>query len=70
MTDNMHHHHHGQNEHTPAGASQLGLAHSANLHCLLGCGVGEVAGVIIGTALALSISNIVGQRAAGDQCYA
>lgn len=30
------------------------LATSATAHCLLGCGIGEVAGVVIGTALALS----------------
>ena len=35
-------------------ASHLSLAHSATWHCLLGCGIGEVVGVIIGTALLLS----------------
>ncbi len=30
------------------------LATSATVHCLLGCGLGEVAGVIIGVGLALS----------------
>ena len=34
--------------------SQLRLTTSATVHCLLGCGLGEVAGVIIGQALALS----------------
>ncbi len=38
-------------------ASQLRLAHSATLHCLLGCGIGEVIGIIIGTALGLSNLN-------------
>ncbi|MBL8017456.1 MAG: DUF4396 domain-containing protein [Ignavibacteria bacterium] len=30
------------------------LAFSATLHCLLGCGLGEIAGMITGTALLLS----------------
>ena len=55
MNNNKRNHHHGENEHTAAETSQLGLAHSATLHCLLGCGIGEVIGVVIGTALALSI---------------
>lgn len=55
MTNSTHYQKLGGTEHKHAGASQLGLAHSATLHCLLGCGIGEVAGVIIGTALGLSI---------------
>ncbi|MCW5920880.1 MAG: DUF4396 domain-containing protein [Saprospiraceae bacterium] len=31
--------------------NRLRLTFSATLHCLLGCGIGEVSGVIIGTAL-------------------
>ena len=34
--------------------SRFGLSMSATLHCLLGCGLGEVAGMIIGTALSWS----------------
>lgn len=34
--------------------SNLRLAFSATLHCLIGCGLGEVAGMVIGTALSLS----------------
>ena len=43
--------------HQPADASQSGhngrvrLATSATIHCLAGCGVGEVLGVILGVAL-------------------
>ncbi|HIA37681.1 MAG TPA: DUF4396 domain-containing protein [Flavobacteriales bacterium] len=37
--------------------SQSKLAFSATLHCLLGCGIGEVAGIIIGTALVMSTIN-------------
>ena len=39
----------------PAGHdSRTKLAVSATVHCLVGCGLGEVAGMIIGVALALS----------------
>jgi Domain of unknown function (DUF4396) len=41
-----HHHHHAD-----AG---WGVALSATLHCLTGCAIGEVAGMIIGTALGFS----------------
>lgn len=33
--------------------SRLRLSTSATLHCLLGCGLGEVVGIIIGTALSM-----------------
>src|SRR5687768_6467831 len=42
--DHSHHHHH------PA-ASLNRTAWSATLHCLTGCAIGEVAGMVIGTAL-------------------
>lgn len=45
-----HHHEHGEHQ---TGAS-WGLAASATLHCLIGCAIGEVAGMIIGTALGWS----------------
>ena len=38
-------------------ASQLSLAHSATWHCLMVCGLGEVVGMIIGTALGFSNVN-------------
>ena len=41
-------HHHGKSE------SDLKLAVSATLHCLLGCGIGEVAGMIISTIFLFS----------------
>lgn len=37
-----------------AGGSLNRLAWTATLHCLLGCAIGEVAGLLIGTALAWS----------------
>lgn len=42
--DHSHHHHHG---------SLNQMAVSATLHCLTGCAIGEVLGLIIGTALNL-----------------
>jgi hypothetical protein len=47
----QHHHHHE----TPAsGAGLTRVAISATLHCLTGCAIGEVLGMIIGTALGFS----------------
>lgn len=40
------HHHDGGN-----GTSLNSIAFSATLHCLTGCGIGEVLGMVIGTAL-------------------
>ncbi len=35
----------------PEGAALTRLAVSATLHCLTGCAIGEVLGMVIGTAL-------------------
>lgn len=55
--DHGHHGHHGheghhehQGHHGPAPAA-LGTAARATLHCLTGCAVGEVLGMVVGTAL-------------------
>jgi hypothetical protein len=47
------HQHHQLHEavNTPSPVSNHRLAFSSTLHCLAGCGLGEVAGMIIGTAL-------------------
>ena len=46
------HHHHGP---IPTGGRALdAMALSATLHCLTGCAIGEVLGIIIGTALGFS----------------
>ncbi|GAA5076394.1 DUF4396 domain-containing protein [Streptomyces similanensis] len=45
-------HHHGGHDHAPAGVSWR-MAAQATLHCLTGCAVGEVLGMIIGTAAGL-----------------
>ena len=46
-----HEHHQGHSSH---GGSLNRLAFSATAHCLTGCAIGEVLGVIIGTALGWS----------------
>jgi hypothetical protein len=46
VDDHSHHRHQGQ-----ASASLNRTAWSATLHCLTGCAIGEVLGMIIGTAL-------------------
>ena len=49
------HHHHATNSrhatHSPGSESLNATALVATLHCLLGCAIGEVAGLLIGTAL-------------------
>ena len=44
----------GGHELPTEGAALNGLAVSATLHCLTGCAIGEVAGMVIGTALGFS----------------
>jgi hypothetical protein len=46
-----HQHHQASTGHTTRGASLNRLALSATLHCLSGCAIGEVIGMVIGTAL-------------------
>ena len=46
MTDHSHHVHHSHD-----ATSLNRIAWSATLHCLTGCAIGEVLGMIIGTAL-------------------
>lgn len=61
----MNHAHHGHHDHSAHGASPAPEAHgtrrglnrlawSATLHCLTGCAIGEVLGMVIGTALGWS----------------
>src|SRR5688572_6924750 len=49
-----HHGHSKMNHDVKAESSDFKLAVSATLHCLLGCGIGEVAGMIIATAIGLN----------------
>jgi uncharacterized protein DUF4396 len=55
----MHHGHHGHHGHEPAGGG-WGGAVSATLHCLTGCAIGEILGMVIATALALGDAASIG----------
>ena len=48
--DHEHHHHEMPTE----GSALTAVAFSATLHCLTGCAIGEITGMIIGTALGFS----------------
>jgi hypothetical protein len=48
------HAHHGHHDVPTSGRALDALALSATLHCLTGCAIGEVTGMIIGTALGWS----------------
>src|ERR687896_437390 len=48
------HAHHGHHELPTSGRALDALALSATLHCLTGCAIGEVTGMIVGTALGWS----------------
>jgi hypothetical protein len=51
-THSTHHHHHDGRHHGGHGQPSLNrLAASATVHCLTGCAIGEVLGMVIGTAL-------------------
>lgn len=49
MSEHIHHDHH----HASAGRTSWRMAATATLHCLTGCAIGEVLGMVIGTALGL-----------------
>ena len=49
-----HHDHHHQHQAGHGGQSLTRVAWMATLHCLTGCAIGEVAGMVIGTALGWS----------------
>jgi hypothetical protein len=54
MTVQSHTHDHTGHAHHEHGGNVNTMALSATLHCLTGCAIGEIAGLIIGTALGLS----------------
>lgn len=59
MTPHEHSHHH----HATAPAEDPGLnrlAFSATVHCLTGCAIGEVLGMVIGTGLGWSNASTIG----------
>ena len=46
-------HQHGEHQHMGAKSNMNAMAASATLHCLTGCAIGEVLGLVIGTMLGL-----------------
>src|SRR5687767_13545541 len=54
-TQHQHQHqHHEPHEMPTSGSGLTRVALSATLHCLTGCAIGEVLGMVIGTALGFS----------------
>ena len=53
------HHNHPHIDNKENHQSYSKLAFSATVHCLIGCGLGEVAGMIIGTALSFNNTNTI-----------
>ena len=54
-----HTHHDSMQSHDHSKMSLNSMAASATLHCLAGCAIGEVAGLIIGTALGLGTGTTI-----------
>lgn len=54
-----HHHHHSGHSSPKGDASLNTVAFWATVHCLSGCAVGEVLGMVIGTGLALSNGSTI-----------
>ncbi|MGW4852620.1 DUF4396 domain-containing protein [Streptomyces sp. NPDC004288] len=48
--DHQGHEGHAGHQHTPGGPVSWSMAARATLHCLTGCAIGEILGMIIGTA--------------------
>jgi hypothetical protein len=56
VTSAVEHHDHA----SPSGSALDAVAFSATLHCLTGCAIGEILGLVVGTALGLSNWGTVG----------
>jgi Domain of unknown function (DUF4396) len=54
VASHAHDHHHHHEALPTAGRALDGVALSATLHCLTGCAIGEILGMVIGTALGFS----------------
>jgi hypothetical protein len=57
MTDHAHHHQHAA--HAPESETSWRMAATATLHCLTGCAIGEILGMVIGTSLGLHNAGTV-----------
>jgi hypothetical protein len=57
MDHALHNHHGLENKENRQSHSRLAV--SATVHCLIGCGLGEVAGMIIGTALSFNNTSMI-----------
>jgi len=57
MDHSLHNHHSIDNIENQQSHSKLAV--SATVHCLIGCGLGEVTGMIIGTALSFNNTNTI-----------
>src|SRR3712207_4622239 len=60
QAEHDHEGHHGHHELPTSGRALDAVALSATLHCLTGCAIGEVTGMVIGTALGFSEWGTVG----------
>lgn len=53
--DHEGHEHHGHHHHHDEEISDVRLATSATLHCLMGCGLGEIVGMLIAMNLGMAL---------------
>src|ERR687895_99409 len=58
-------HHHAHHEMPTSGRALTVVALSATLHCLTGCAIGEILGMVIGTALGFSDLGTIALAVAG-----
>lgn len=59
MSDHHAHHHNDNEAAPPTGAALSRLATQATIHCLTGCAIGEVLGMVIGTHYGFSNLNTI-----------
>jgi len=58
--NNFQHNHINHEDHSHHSGGHEGMALSATLHCLTGCAIGEILGMIIGTSLGLhNLSTVI-----------
>lgn len=55
MSDHAHHQHSAHGHHGDGGGGAFKTSAQATLHCLTGCVIGEVAGLMIGVSLGLGV---------------